>query len=104
MAEEGGDNETLQLKVKNSEGKETVFKLKKSTALRKMMDAYCQREGLPADGVRFLFEGERLNREHTPESLGMEDGDVIDALIEQTGGNLCGTVPEVGAALVQQTF
>ena len=37
--------------VKNSEGKETVFKLKKSTALRKMMDAYCQREGLPADGV-----------------------------------------------------
>jgi small ubiquitin-related modifier len=88
MAEEGGaDNETLQLKVKNSEGKETVFKLKKQTALRKMMDAYCQREGLPADGVRFLFEGERLNREQTPEALGMEDGDVIDALIEQTGGS-----------------
>jgi small ubiquitin-related modifier len=86
MAEEGGDNETLQLKVKNSEGKETVFKLKKQTALRKMMDAYCQREGLPSDGVRFLFEGERLNREHTPDNLGMEDGDVIDALIEQTGG------------------
>ena len=38
-------------KVKNSEGKETVFKLKKTTALRKMMDAYCQREGLPMDGV-----------------------------------------------------
>jgi small ubiquitin-related modifier len=78
---------TLQLKVKNSEGKETVFKLKKSTALRKMMDAYCQREGVPADGVRFLFEGERLNREQTPDTLGMEDGDVIDALIEQTGGH-----------------
>ena len=24
--------------------------------------------------------------EHTPDQLGMEDGDVIDALIEQTGG------------------
>merc|ERR1711918_160155 len=85
MGDAGGD-ETLQLKVKHGEGKETVFKLKRTTALRKMMDAYCSREGLPTDGVRFLFEGERLNRDQTPSALSMEDGDVIDALIEQTGG------------------
>ncbi len=50
------------------------------------MDAYCQREGLPADGVRFLYDGERVNRDQTPEELDMQDGDEIDALVEQTGG------------------
>ena len=51
------------------------------------MDAYCQREGLPADGVRFLYDGERVNRYQTPEELDMQDGDEIDALVEQTGGS-----------------
>jgi small ubiquitin-related modifier len=51
-----------------------------------LMDAYCQREGLPVDGVRFLYDGERVNRDQTPEELDMQDGDEIDALVEQTGG------------------
>ena len=50
------------------------------------MDAYCQREALPAEGVRFLYDGERLNRDQTPPELEMQDGDAIDALVEQTGG------------------
>ena len=80
------EESSIQLKVKNAEGKEVVFKLKSNTPLRKLMDAYCQREGLPADGVRFLYDGERLNRDQTPGELEMEDGDEIDALVEQTGG------------------
>lgn len=36
--------------------------------------------------VRFLYEGERLNAQDTPLSLDMEDGDQIQALIEQQGG------------------
>lgn len=51
------------------------------------MDAYCQREGLPPDSVRFLYDGERINRDQTPEELDMQDGDEIDALVEQTGGS-----------------
>lgn len=85
MAEEGSAS-SIQLKVKNAEGKEVLFKLKMSTPLRKLMDAYCQREGLPVDGVRFLYDGERVNRDQTPEELDMQDGDEIDALVEQTGG------------------
>ena len=50
------------------------------------MDAYCHREGLPVDGVRFLYDGERVNRDQTPEELDMQDGEEIDALVEQTGG------------------
>ena len=77
---------SIQLKVKNAEGKEVIFKLKSNTQLRKLMDAYCQREGLPAEGVRFLYDGDRLSRDQTPAELSMQDGDEIDALVEQTGG------------------
>jgi small ubiquitin-related modifier len=82
----GAASASIQLKVKNAEGKEVLFKLKLSTPLRKLMDAYCHREGLPVDGVRFLYDGERVNRDQTPEELDMQDGDEIDALVEQTGG------------------
>jgi len=36
--------------------------------------------------VRFLFDGERITKEQTPTQLGMENGDEIDVVIEQTGG------------------
>ena len=36
--------------------------------------------------LRFLFDGERINPEHTPGYLDMEDGDTIDAFIEMEGG------------------
>ena len=78
---------SIQLKVKNAEGKEVVFKLKANTPLRKLMDAYCQREGLPTEGTRFLYDGDRINRDQTPAELSMQDGDEIDALVEQTGGS-----------------
>ncbi|KAF4656406.1 Small ubiquitin- modifier 1 [Perkinsus chesapeaki] len=81
--------QSLQLKVKNAEGKEVIFKLKRGTPLRKLMDAYCTREGLPTDGVRFLYDGERINRDQTPQELDMQDQDEIDALVEQTGGFGC---------------
>lgn len=81
------EEQSIQLKVKNAEGKEVVFKLKANTPLRKLMDAYCSREGLPNEGVRFLYDGDRINRDQTPAELSMEDGDEIDALVEQTGGS-----------------
>lgn len=50
------------------------------------MDAYCQRQGLAANNVRFLFDGERLHEAQTPKELNMENGDQIDVLVEQVGG------------------
>ena len=52
------------------------------------MDAYCQRQGLSANNVRFLFDGERLHETQTPKELNMENGDEIDVLVEQVGGYL----------------
>ena len=36
--------------------------------------------------VRFVYDGNRLNPTDTPNSLEMEDGDAIDAFLEQIGG------------------
>lgn len=77
---------TLTLKVKSQDGIETYFKIKRNTQLRKLMESFCTRQGINPSTVRFLFDGERIHDESTPEALGMEDGDEIDAMVEQTGG------------------
>jgi small ubiquitin-related modifier len=46
------------------------------------MDAYCARQAISPNTVRFLFDGERLQESATPKDLEMEDGDEIDAMVE----------------------
>lgn len=76
----------INLKVANASGNEVFFKIKKTTSLRKLMDAYCQRQGLIRGSTRFTFDGKRIDPESTPIDLQMNQGDVIDAMVEQTGG------------------
>ena len=38
------------------------------------------------DQIRFLFDGNRLRDNQTPDELEMEDDDVIDAMLFQVGG------------------
>jgi len=76
----------IQLKVKDQQGSEVQFKIKKATPLRKLMDAYCSRLGLQASQVRFMVDGERIAPDDTAEKLGLEDEDLIDVAMEQTGG------------------
>merc|ERR1711929_56198 len=78
----------IQLKVKDQQGSEVQFKIKKSTPLRKLMDAYCSRLGLQASQVRFMVDGERIAPDDTAEKLGLEDEDLIDVAMEQTGGSV----------------
>ena len=53
------------------------FKLKHDTKLGKLMRAFCQRQGVAMESVRFLFDGKRIRENQTPNELGMEDGDSI---------------------------
>jgi small ubiquitin-related modifier len=76
----------LNLKVKAQDGTEVYFKVKKTTKLKKLMNAYCNRVGKDIGSIRFLFDGERIEPESTPAEMGMEDEDVIDAMVEQHGG------------------
>jgi hypothetical protein len=76
----------INIKVKDMNEGETFFKIKPTTKLSKVMEAFCQRHAMDRTGVRFLFEGSRIQDGDTPESLEMDDGDMIEAMIEQTGG------------------
>ena len=61
------------------------FKMKKKTQLKKLMEAYCARQSLQMEQIRFLFDGNRLRDSQTPDELEMEDDDVIDAMLFQVG-------------------
>ncbi|KAH0468991.1 hypothetical protein IEQ34_002223 [Dendrobium chrysotoxum] len=78
----------INLKVKGQHGNEQTFKVKRTTKLKRLMDAYCNRQSENANAIVFLYDGHRLRGDETPESLEMEDGDEIDAMLHQTGGNL----------------
>tara|TARA_B110000285_G_scaffold185899_1_gene211002 strand:+ start:37 stop:360 length:324 start_codon:yes stop_codon:yes gene_type:complete len=76
----------INIKVKAQDGTEIYFKIKRTTQLKKLMDAYCQRQGLANNQCRFIFDGERIKDDDSPDSLEMENGDEIDVMVEQTGG------------------
>ena len=129
--------EHINLKVITQEGSEIYFKCKKTTPFLKLMHAFCNRQHVRMESVRFLFDGNRINETQTPSQvrdimgapraqacarrvcdtdrlgcrsgqvsqafdapnsrrahppassqLEMEDGDVIDVMVEQQGGLL----------------
>ena len=53
--------------------------------MRKLIAAYCKKQGLNSQSVRFLFDGEQIGGNGTADSLDMEDKDVIDVMYQQTG-------------------
>ena len=61
-------------------GRRVYFKINESTALGKLMKAYCEREHVPLDQTIFLFGGRRLHEAQTARELGMEDDAAIEAL------------------------
>ena len=80
----------INIKVKDQRGTAICFKMKRSIKLKKLMQTYCARNGYPQNSVRFLYEGEEIRETDTPEGLKMEEGDMIETMVAQRGGN--GTV------------
>uniref|UniRef100_A0A8D1J121 Small ubiquitin like modifier 1 n=1 Tax=Sus scrofa TaxID=9823 RepID=A0A8D1J121_PIG len=73
--------------MSDQDSSEIHFKVKMTTHLKKLKESYCQRQGVPMNSLRFLFEGQRIADNHTPKELGMEEEDVIEVYQEQTGGH-----------------
>ena len=71
--------EHILLKVKDQQGSEVQYIIKKSTPLRGLMAAYCKRLGLEKEQVHFMLNGKRIAPEDTAEKLGLEDKDLIGA-------------------------
>ncbi|KAI9850216.1 MAG: hypothetical protein M1838_005986 [Thelocarpon superellum] len=83
--EEHAVPEHLNIKVTDNNN-EVFFKIKRTTALKKLMDAFCERQGKAPSTVRFLFDGSRVRPEDSPDSLEMADGDTLEVHQEQIGG------------------
>ncbi|KAF3764892.1 hypothetical protein M406DRAFT_356715 [Cryphonectria parasitica EP155] len=82
-------SEHLNIKVTDNNN-EVFFKIKRSTKLEKLMNAFCERQGKTLQSVRFLFEGQRVQPTDTPDTLEMADGDTLEVHQEQVGG--CGNL------------
>ncbi|KAK4188349.1 ubiquitin-related domain-containing protein [Podospora australis] len=80
-----GGGEHLNIKVTDNNN-EVFFKIKRSTKLEKLMNAFCERQGKNTASVRFLFEGQRVQPTDTPDTLEMQDGDTLEVHQEQVGG------------------
>ena len=76
----------LNIRLRVHTGEETFFKLKKTTKLDKVFNAYSTRKGVAATSLRFLFDGSRVRGDQTPADIDMEDGDQLDCMLEQQGG------------------
>jgi Ubiquitin-2 like Rad60 SUMO-like len=62
----------LDVIVRDQYGGELAFRIKRTTALRKVMDTYCREHNLVKKGrrtVRFLYDGEGVQNDNTPQSV-----------------------------------
>lgn len=81
----GSGSQHINLKVSDGTS-EIYFKIKRSTPMKRLMEAFCKRQGKSFDSLRFLSDGERVDGNATPDDMDLEDGDVIEAHREQIGG------------------
>lgn len=75
----------INLKVSDGQS-EIFFKIKRTTPLKRLMEAFAKRQGKEMDSLRFLYDGVRIQADQTPAMLDMEDNDLIEAHREQIGG------------------
>jgi small ubiquitin-related modifier len=63
-------NEQLNIKVKDADGNEVFFKVKKHTRLAKLKRAYAEKMGKQESSVRFITsDGNRVGDEDTAETV-----------------------------------
>ena len=80
-----GDASKIDIFVVDQMGVRIRFTVKRHACLGKIFEAYVEHMSIDIKAVYFIFDGSRIVPGSTPESLGMEDGDVIDCFIAQVG-------------------
>jgi len=80
------DNGKFVIVHVSNEFTSTTFKIKPDTLLKKLMKAFCLQRDLEYGSIRFIYEGNRIKEEDTVRIMGIESGEIIDALATQIGG------------------
>jgi hypothetical protein len=81
----GGANQVLTIRIRDQTGEETYFKVKPQTRMDKVFNAFATKKDFNCNSLKFMIDGERMQDWDTPQSLGLEDGDQIDVMLEQRG-------------------
>jgi len=55
--------------IKVTDNNNEVFKAKRSMKLEKLMNTFCERQGKQLPTVRFLFYGQRVRPEDSPDTV-----------------------------------
>jgi small ubiquitin-related modifier len=55
--------------------------------MSKIFESYAQRRGVATTALRFMIDGERIQPDHTPKMLELDDNDQIDVMLEAVGGH-----------------
>ena len=65
--------------LKDIDGEKTLFKMKKTSRMTKMFEAYSVRMNTPVSNLQFILNGEKIEDSNvTPMSLELESEDVIN--------------------------
>jgi small ubiquitin-related modifier len=75
----------INVTVRDQDNYKLHIKTRLDCEFLRIFDAFRDDRGLAHDAVRFLFDGSRINPLLTPRDLDMEDGDCIEAMMEQVG-------------------
>lgn len=94
------DDDNINLSVTGQDGTIIRFRVKRQNKLEKMMVAYCQRQGLDINHIRFQLDGQRILKKQTPADLEMNDGDEIDVFSEQDGGIHCDALSKTNPHMI----
>jgi len=62
-----------------------MFKLLRTTPMRKMFNTYAAKEGVDVASLRFTLGGELISYDDTPAILELEDLDQMDVAYQQLG-------------------
>ncbi|KAJ3730645.1 ubiquitin-related domain-containing protein [Lentinula raphanica] len=90
MSQEPDVKPKLNLQIQ-FEGNHVTVKVKADMQFAKIFKAAETKFNKTAGTLKFTYDGVRIQEDQTPANLGMEDGDLIDAFLEQIGG--CNSSP-----------
>ena len=80
----GGGVEAITFRLRDQNGEETMFTVKRGIKMQKVFNAYAGRKGVDVADFRFYLHGENIWGGETPETLDLEENDEIDVFLGQS--------------------
>ncbi|KAJ1368269.1 C4-methyl sterol oxidase 1 [Parelaphostrongylus tenuis] len=76
----------IKLKVVSQDSNVVKFRVRNRMAMSKLKRSYADRTGVAVSSLRFIFDGRPIRDDDTPETLDLQDDDMIEVYQEQLEG------------------